>query len=114
MAGLHLNPRGRVLPVAVLTQHDRAVTPDIVLRMGQPPWQRGTALQMVLVWGTTKRALLEGQTLKLKGECHPSVLMYPSQTGLSHHYSNSVQRNVMYTMLVANIRRGSGGIITHQ
>ena len=34
--------------------------------------------------------------------------------GLSHLYSNLVQRNATYTMLVANIKRGFGDIITHQ
>ena len=63
VAGPHPDMVGKALPVAILTPHDWGVTPDIVLRMGEPPSQRGVALEMVLVLGTTERTLLDGFTL---------------------------------------------------
>ena len=59
---------GRVLPVAVLTPHDKGVTLDVVLRVWGPPSRRGATLEMVLVPGTTRRVLLEGHTLQPMGE----------------------------------------------
>ena len=59
----HLGVVGRVLPVVVLTPHDKGVSPDAVLRVGELPARHRAVLEVVLVPGTTERALLEGHTL---------------------------------------------------
>ena len=63
MAGPHPDLVGRVLPVAVLTPHDKVVTPDIVSHVGGLPSRYGAAHEVVLVPRTTERALLKGHTL---------------------------------------------------
>ena len=52
--------RGKGLRLAVLRLHNEGITPNVVLRLGEPPLQQGAAPKMVLVPGTTKRMLLEG------------------------------------------------------
>ena len=68
---------GRVLPVSVLTPHDRGVSPDVVLRVGEPSTQRMAALEVVLVPGATERVLLEGYTLQPMGE--GPLLAFPAR-----------------------------------
>ena len=69
MAGLHPKQVGWVLPVSILTPHDRGVSQDVVL-VGEPPTRHMAALEVVLVPGTTKRALLEGHTLQPMRACY--------------------------------------------
>ena len=68
VAGPHPDLVGRALPVAILMPHERGVTPDVVLRVGEPPSRRGAAMVMVLAHGTTECMLLEGHTLQPLGE----------------------------------------------
>ena len=60
MAGPHPDPVGRALLMAVCMPHDRGVTPDVILRVGEPPSRLGGALEMGLVLGTTERTFTRG------------------------------------------------------
>ena len=57
VAAPRLDLVGRVLPSAVLAPHDKGVLPDIVLCIGELSAGHRKVLKVVLVPGTTKRAL---------------------------------------------------------
>ena len=59
---------GMVLPSAVLAPHNKVVSPGIIPHVGEPHAQHREVLEVVLVPGTTKQALLEGHTLQPLGE----------------------------------------------
>ena len=65
----------RVLLAAVLTPHDKGVSPGIVLHVGKPPAQHRTVLQVVLVPRITEWVLLEGHTFQPMGE--GTLLAFP-------------------------------------
>ena len=73
MAGPRPDMVGKGPPVVVLTPHDKGVTPNIVWENHR---QQGTALEMVLVPGTTERALLDGHPLQPLGES--PLLAFPT------------------------------------
>ena len=63
VSGLRPDRVGRVLLATILAPHEKGATPDIVLRVGEPPLRHGTALELTLVPRTTECAMLEGHTL---------------------------------------------------